>query len=367
MHRALVLSSISEPPVVKTIPTPQPGPGSAVVRVLVANVVAYSREIIDGTRQHPLPTPLVIGNSAIARVAAVGPDATSLAPGQLVLVDTYIRGRDDPSATSLFGLHAGFTEAGQKLAHGEWRDSTYAEYAKVPLENLAALDENRLLGPVQDGGLGYTLESLAYIAMMLVPFGGLSDIAPKPGETVVIAPATGSFGGAAVPVALAMGAKVIAMGRNPDVLKKLTAISERVHVVAITGDAQADADALRRLGPIDGVFDISSPLAGKSTHLKSGILAVRPEGRVSLMGGVAEDVLIPYMAVTAKSLQLKGKMMYDRDAARALIRLVESGVLKLGDSIGATVAGTFALDDWDAAFTAAEKHCSMGVSVLIAP
>jgi threonine dehydrogenase-like Zn-dependent dehydrogenase len=124
-------------------------------------------------------------------VAAVGPDATSLAPGQLVLVDTYIRGRDDPSATSLFGLHAGFTEAGQKLTHGEWRDSTYAEYAKVPLENIAALDENRLLGRVQDGGLGYALESLAYIAMMLVPFGGLSDIAPKPGETVVIAPATG--------------------------------------------------------------------------------------------------------------------------------------------------------------------------------
>jgi threonine dehydrogenase-like Zn-dependent dehydrogenase len=164
-----------------------------------------------------------------------------------------------------------------------------------------------------------------------------------------------------------MGAKVIAMGRNPDVLKKLTAISERVHVVPITGDAQADADALQRLGIIDAVFDMSSPMAGKSTHLKSGILAVRPGGRVSLMGGVPGDVLIPYMAVMTKSLQLKGKMMYDRDAARALIRLVESGVLKLGDSIGATVAGTFALDDWDAAFTVAEKHGSVGVSVLIAP
>ena len=139
-----------------------------------------------------------------------------------------------------------------------------------------------------------------------------------------------------MPVPLAMGAKVIAMGRNPDVLKKLTAISERVQVVPITGDAQADADALQRLGIIDAVFDISLLLAEKSTHLKSGILAVRPEGRVSLMGGVTGDVLIPYMAVTAKSLQLKGKMMYDRDAARALIRLVESGVLKLGESIGAS-------------------------------
>lgn len=56
---------------------------------------------------------------------------------------------------------------------GEWRDSTYAEYAKVPLENCTALDEKRLLGPVEDGGLGYSEEALAYISSLLVPFGGL--------------------------------------------------------------------------------------------------------------------------------------------------------------------------------------------------
>ena len=76
----------------------------------------------------------------------MGPDTTAFKPGQLVVVDSYIRGRDDPSLGCLFGLHEGFSAGTQKLMRGEWRDATYAEYAKVPLENCYALNEERLLG-----------------------------------------------------------------------------------------------------------------------------------------------------------------------------------------------------------------------------
>lgn len=91
---------------------------------------------------------------------------------------------------------------------GEWRDWTYAEYAKVPLENCFPLDEERLLGPIEEGGLGYRVENLTQIPRLLVPNGGLKDINLQAGETIIIAPATGMFGGRAVDVALAMGAKV---------------------------------------------------------------------------------------------------------------------------------------------------------------
>jgi hypothetical protein len=100
------------------------------------------------------------------------------------------------------------------------------------------LDEKRLLGRVEDGGLGYDLESLQYIATLLVPYGGLRDINLQAGETVIVAPATGSFGGAAVMVALAMGARVIAMGRKVDALRRIATLSDRVAVVPITGDVQ---------------------------------------------------------------------------------------------------------------------------------
>ena len=172
-HRALVLSSTAEPPIVQIIPTPHATAGSAIVRILVANVIANSHDIYNGKKKYAFPTPLVIGSSAIGRIAAVGPDATLLTPGQLVLVDVITRGRDDPSAVFLSGIHEGFTDGSRKLMHGEWRDSTYAEYAKAPLENCIPLDEKRLLGPVEDGGLGYSVENLAYISALLVPYGGL--------------------------------------------------------------------------------------------------------------------------------------------------------------------------------------------------
>lgn len=367
-HRALVLRSTTTPPSVESVPTPQATAGSAVVRILAAVVIPYMRDIYDGTRKYAFPTPLVIGSNAVGRVAAVGPDATKLAPGQLVLVDSTIRSRDDPTgAIFLAGVHEGFTDGSRKLMHGEWRDATFAEYAKVPLENCVVLDEKRLLGSVEDGGLGYTLESLLYITVLLVPFGGLRDINLQAGETVIVAPATGSFGGAAVVMALAMGARVIAMGRNVDALKKVAALSERVEVVPITGDVQTDLKALKSFGPIDAFFEISPPMAAKATFIETAILALRPHGRVSFMGGIGENVPLPLSAIMHRNLLLKGTWMYTREAIVALIKLVERGVLKLGERSGARVVGKFGLDEWDAAFTTAAKNSGVGLVTAITP
>jgi NADPH:quinone reductase-like Zn-dependent oxidoreductase len=89
-HRALFLTSISVPPEVKTLPTPQPGPGSITARMSVVSVLSYSKEIYNGTRVYPLPFPLVSGTSGIGRIAAIGPDTTALKPGQLVFVDSFM-------------------------------------------------------------------------------------------------------------------------------------------------------------------------------------------------------------------------------------------------------------------------------------
>ena len=103
--------------------------------------------------------PLVIGTNGLGRVAAIGPDPTLLKPGQLVLIDSYIRGRDNPEDAFLFGVHEGHTEGAKKLMRGEWKDATYAEYAKVPLENCYPLNESLLVG-----NFGYKIEDLQDIS-----------------------------------------------------------------------------------------------------------------------------------------------------------------------------------------------------------
>lgn len=62
----------------------------------------------------------------------------------------------------------------------------------MPLENVLELEEEILLTPMPKG-CGYQISILGAISPCLIPFGGLDDAAVKPGDAVIIAPATGYF------------------------------------------------------------------------------------------------------------------------------------------------------------------------------
>jgi len=72
-------------------------------------------------------------------------------------------------------------------------------------------------------------------------------------------------------------------------------------------------------------------------------------------------------AILIRDLVLRGKWMYNREDVAALIKMVEIGVMKLGESAGVKVIGRFALEDWKNAFTAVEKHAGIGDVVLMEP
>ncbi|KAL2432566.1 hypothetical protein ABEF95_013607 [Exophiala dermatitidis] len=304
-HRALVLETIEEGFKVKTVPTPRPDAGSAVVRILEAGVLSYHREIYNGERHYDFPKPIVGGLSAIARIAAVGPDAMVLQPGQLVFMDCVIRACDHPDSMFLIAIHEGMDAESRRLSNEVWRDGAFAQYMKVPLENCVPLDETRLCRE-----LGYNFRELVYLMYLMVPFGGPRDIRLEPGETIVVCPATGGFGGAGVQVAIAMGARVIAMGRNEKELARLkehvkkTSPTASIETVKMTGDRETDVAALKAFGTIDAVIDLTPPFACKSTHLKSAISCLRRGGRCSMMGYV-EDVI--HWNVIALNIALKGE------------------------------------------------------------
>lgn len=266
------------------------------------------------------------------------------------------------------GIHEGYSAGSKKLMHGQWRDAMYAEYAKIPPENCIPLSQSLLAKP-EDGGLGYAAEDLAQIPRLLVPFGGLRDIDVKVGKTVIVSPATGAVGGAASQVAVAMGARVIAMGRDNAELSSLKEKfgNSQVETVTMTGDPKTNTAALRAFGQADTFFDISPPAAAASTHIKSGILALQHSGRVSLMGGIRDDVGIPHVRVMHWNLRIQGKWMYEREGIFAPLKMVERGNLKLGKSAGMMTIGTFSLEEWEKAFDVAAERAGMGESVVIAP
>jgi threonine dehydrogenase-like Zn-dependent dehydrogenase len=363
-HRGLVLETLEAGLELKELPTPQPILGSAIVRISAASVLSYHREVYNGARPYSFPKPLVGGYSAIGRIAAVGADATTLTPGQLVFADCVIHGRDDPDAIFLSAIHDGPSEGSKKLMRDIWRDGTFAEYARVPLENCIALNETRLCGE-----LGYSIDDLAYMAYLLVPFGGLRDIRIEPGEAVVVCPSTGGYGGAGVRVALAMGARVIAMGRNE---KELARMEEHVRdstpqasltTLRITGDEAADTASLSALGTIDAILDLTPPHASKSTHLRAAMSALRRNGRVSLMGFV-ENPFVPWTFV-GKNQKISGKLMYERGDIVQFVKMLEAGSFPRGEGLVSTKR--FGLRQWNEAADAAAEYAGIGRHVIIKP
>ncbi|KAK7545411.1 hypothetical protein IWX48DRAFT_678708 [Phyllosticta citricarpa] len=313
-HRVLQLESTEQPPQVKTVPTPQPGPGSAFVQVLAAAVISYSGDLYNGKRQYP------------SQWFPAAPQSGGFPP-------------PDPTQrhwrrASWFSS-SDFNDASAKLMHGEWRNSTYAQYCKFPLENCIPLNETRLLGDPSAGGLGYRVEDLMHIFRLLVPY------------------------------AMAAG-RIIAMGRNEVALKQLRELDGRVSTVKITGDMEADAAALRTWGLADAFFDISPPMAAGSTHFRSGIAVLRNGGRISLMGGLPSDVSFAYEDFMVRGLSMKGTWMYTREQIDDFLRLVESGLLSLSKRGGLRVGATFGLEQWREAFEAA-KVAQTDETVAILP
>lgn len=368
--QALVLSDMDKGLEVISTATPQATPGSAVIEVLSANVLAYSNALYAGQMGFTLFTPMTIGGGAIGRISTVGSDASVLKPGQLVLVEPTIRGRDDPyNSQILVGIHGGQNDGSKALMQEEWRNGVYSEYAKVPLENVYPLNEDILFKEHGD-----TATDLAYMFRQLVPMGGLYKMGVQTGDRVIIAPATGQFGGAGVEVARALGADVIAAARNEEVLKEMKTKIEAagktggsLNIVKLSGDPMKDAQALQAFGPVDKYLDFAPTPAGKSTHFIACLMALRKGGTATFMGGVLDNLEIPYPLILYQELTIQGNFMYGRDAIKKLIGMVESGKLALGEKAGISLKGAFPLDQWKQAFDMAAKESSWGAQVAMAP
>jgi alcohol dehydrogenase len=325
--RAVVLKAFGTPLVVEDVPDPlAAGAGDVVVNVVATRILNYMGEVLSGARNYVLETPVIPGAGAIGRVRALGADATHLKVGDWVYCDPTVRSRDNalnPDIT-LQGLSAR-GEGGLRLQR-HFHDGSWAEQIRLPTENAIPI------GPVDEKDAG----AWGAIGSFLVPYGGFLAGNLRAGETVLVSGATGNFGCRATELALAMGAGcVIATGRNRAALEQLALrFGPRVRTVAMTGDEATDQQAMMAAapGPIDLVFDILPP-AASSVQARAAIMAVRPHGRVVLMGGVnmqgGPGLELPYAWIMRNCVTIHGVWMYPPHAPAALAKLMRAGLLSM--------------------------------------
>ncbi|MFB9474153.1 zinc-binding dehydrogenase [Nonomuraea salmonea] len=354
--KAAVLKEFGSPLAVEQVADPVLGTGEVVVDVVAAPVLPYATEVFSGERQYALTLPVTPGAGAIGRVRACGPDATRLAPGDWVLCDPAIRSRDDvltPDMT-LQGLSA--RGEGGLLLQRHFGQGSFAERLLIPTENAVPL------GPVEPADAGVW----SALTPALVPYGGFLAGGLEPGETVLVSGATGNFGGAAVAVALAMGAaRVVAPGRNEGALAELVRrFGDRVTPVRLTGEGDTERMITAAGGPVDLVLDILPPAAGPAP-VRAAAMTVREGGRVVLMGGVGmldgAELALPYRWLMRNNVTVRGQWMYRRDAPLRLVALARSGLLDLRQ----WEVTEFPLDDAVEAVThAADKAAPFRLTVL---
>src|ERR1700749_2374509 len=320
--KAAVLSEFGSPLEVTTVPDPVPGTGEIVVDVVAAGVLSYTGEVFSGERNYDMELPMVPGTAAIGRVRTTGPDSTRLKPGDWVACDITVRSRDDARTPDI--VLQGWSargEGGRRLMR-HFRDGAFASQMMIPTENAIPL------GPIDEAEAG----RWNALNLLLVPYGGFVAVDLRPGETVLVSGATGNYGSAGVAVALAMGAaRVVAPGRNEKMLDDLARrFGDRVRTVRLTGQPTEDDRRMRSAadGPIDVVLDLLPPAAGPAPG-QSAALTVRELGRGVLMGGVRDDLVLPYRWLMRNSITVRGQWMFPRAAAPDLVSLARAGLLDL--------------------------------------
>jgi alcohol dehydrogenase len=219
----------------------------------------------------------------------------------------------------LQGLFASDHNGGQTLQQ-YWRNGSWAEKVLVPIENIHPLPETLLDR--------YAVTQLTEINTVMVPYGGLLAGGLEAGQRVMIQPATGHFGAAAVAVAVAMGASVVyAVGRNVTVVNELVAkFGPRVKPVVVQGTKE-DTEVYAKL-EVDMTLNLYPP-GTPSENVGYGIAALKEGGTLVLMGGIVDPVTFPYGEMMQKCLTVKGQFMSPPTAIKKMIGMVESGVLDL--------------------------------------
>jgi alcohol dehydrogenase len=304
------------------IPKPEPRPGSVLVRIEASALMSYLKAYVEGRLPHynPPAGPFTIGTNGVGIVEVVGRDVWRLKPGQRVVVSSHFVAREnveDP-AQVLIGLTAG---AGAEAMIADWPDGTLAEYALAPVEAVTPAEGLDHIDATQ----------LAAVSRLIVPFGGLLRGRLAVGETLVVNGATGAYGAAAVLLGVAMGARVVAAGRNKAALEAIArAGGARVSGVALTGDVATDAAALREAcgGGAEMAFDMVGQASDPNATL-AALYSLRRNGRLVLMGSMTTPLPVPYGALMLNNWEIIGQFMYPASVYRRLIGLISSGQLDL--------------------------------------
>ena len=295
------------------IPTPQPGAGDALVKVLAAGVNNtdvntrigwYSKDVTDSTEEvdpdseieaggwsGALSFPFIQGGDLCGRVVGLGEGVTNVALGMRVTCPT-----NQPSPTT--------DEPTRFVVIGSEFDGAFAEYCVVPALQLHDVSA----APLTD------IEIAAIPCAHGTAFNLLSRAGVVATDQVLVTGASGGVGLAAVELAKLRGTHV-------------TALASRNKADAVRA-AGADVVLERNAEPGARAFNVAIDVVG-GPGWPSVINALRPGGRYATSGAIAGPIVeADLRTIYLNDLTIYGCSYTSHAVFSELIGLVNSGHIK---------------------------------------
>lgn len=324
--RALVLDSVRSQPVVRDVPIPTIPDDGILVRVVATGLCRSDWHAWAGHEE--IEVPHVPGHELAGVVETVGPAVTRWAPGDRVTVP-FVSGcgrcewcRSGDAQVCPAQEQPGFTHWG-----------SFAQYVVLHAadSNVVAIPEQIDFATAASLGCRF---ATAYRALA-------QRAALRPGEWVSVIGA-GGVGLSAVMIAKALGARVIAVDRNPQALERASALGAD-HILLSEGDGTP-----ARIAELtDGGSHVSMDAIGSEGACADAILGLRRRGRhvqVGLMPPIGGHPRIVMERVIAWELDVLGSHGMAAADYPELLALIQNGSLAPQRLIERTISLTEAAE-----------------------
>ena len=314
----------------RELPVPEPGEEQVLVEVRAVGVCGSDIHQYEGGPSWAVNYPVVLGHEFAGVVVRTGARVAGFAEGDRVVSETAaVVDPDSP-----------FTRAGaynldpRRLGFGYGVDGAMATHVAVPARLLHRI-------PERVGFASAALTEPACVAYQAVEV----NATVRPGDAVlVLGPG---------PIGLLCARVAALAGAHPLVLAGTAADGERLaaglglgatHAFDVTAD---DADAAMRAVTDGHGFALVVDAAGVSASLRTAIEQVRPAGRIVKVGWGPQPLGFSLDPLVAKAATLQGSFSHTWTTWERVLHLQAAGAFDLAGLIG----GTFALEEWEQAFT----------------
>jgi 2-desacetyl-2-hydroxyethyl bacteriochlorophyllide A dehydrogenase len=305
--RAVRFHGPGRPVSVDEVDDPRPGPGDVLIDVAAAGVCGTELHFLDGLLT-PATTPLTLGHEVAGVVAAVGAEVDGVAVGDRVAVH-YLhachrcrscRAGDDHLCDEPLGFLAFVTDGG------------FADRIVVPASAAVPVPAGL------DLSVAATLSCSATTALHAVDVAGV-----QPGASAVVY-GTGGVGLALVQVLREVGARPIAVARNPERLALARELGAVATVDATSGDVAAGIREATGGAGADVVFE----LVGTRETSAAALASLGKRGTLVYVGYSFDTVEITPLSLVVSEQRILTSVGNRRSELVAALELAARGRLR---------------------------------------